>query len=100
MTGRYGSDGLLEAMEEKAEEARQQGRKPLVIPVGGSTTVGDYGYVRAWYELESQREKLGIPPFQEIYVTVGTGGTMAGLLAGQLMSKRRTGKIEMVSVYG
>ncbi len=99
LTGCYGSADLLQAMEEKAEEARQQGRKPLVIPVGGSTTVGDYGYVRAWYELESQRKKQGILPFQEIYVTVGTGGTMAGLLAGQRMSRQQTSKVIGVSVW-
>ena len=33
MTGRYGSEALLSAMEELAREAEKQGRKPYVIPV-------------------------------------------------------------------
>lgn len=66
LTGQYGSQGLLRAMEEKAEEAEKQGRKPFVIPVGGSTPIGDYGYLKAWRELEKQRENPKIPPFDEI----------------------------------
>lgn len=83
LTGAYGSEGLLQAMEEKAEEAREQGRKPYVIPVGGSTAVGDYGYVLAWDELERQRKQQNLPPFDEIYLPAGTGGTLAGLACGQ-----------------
>jgi D-cysteine desulfhydrase family pyridoxal phosphate-dependent enzyme len=83
LTGAYGSDGLLQAMEEKAEDARRQGRKPYVIPVGGSTETGDYGYFLAWEELERQRKQQNLPPFDEIYLPVGTGGTLAGLACGR-----------------
>ncbi|MBA4494484.1 1-aminocyclopropane-1-carboxylate deaminase/D-cysteine desulfhydrase [Paenactinomyces guangxiensis] len=98
LTGQYGSDGLLRAMEEKAEEARNLGRKPYIIPVGGSTSIGDYGYLKAWQELESQRERAEIPPFDEIYVAVGTGGTLAGLLTGHTLS-RSPSRIIGVSVW-
>ncbi|SEN28792.1 1-aminocyclopropane-1-carboxylate deaminase/D-cysteine desulfhydrase [Lihuaxuella thermophila] len=98
LTGQYGSQGLLRAMEEKAEEAKQQGRKPFVIPVGGSTPTGDYGYLKAWRELELQRESLEIPPFDEIYVAVGTGGTLAGLLVGHTLS-RSSARLIGVSVW-
>ncbi|MFC7442102.1 1-aminocyclopropane-1-carboxylate deaminase/D-cysteine desulfhydrase [Laceyella putida] len=83
VTGAYGSDGLLEVMRKKALEAKRQGKKPYIIPVGGSTGRGDYGYVVAWHELERQRQQLGLPPFDEIYVAVGTGGTLAGLVIGR-----------------
>ncbi|MGA8943867.1 MAG: D-cysteine desulfhydrase family protein [Thermoactinomyces sp.] len=81
-SGVYGSESLLRAMEEKAAQAREEGRRPYVIPVGGSTPVGDYGYVQAWQELEQQRSIYQLDPFDEIYVAAGTGGTLAGLLAG------------------
>ncbi|SFJ59126.1 1-aminocyclopropane-1-carboxylate deaminase/D-cysteine desulfhydrase [Thermoflavimicrobium dichotomicum] len=99
LTGQYGSKGLLQAMEEKAEEARQLGYRPFVIPVGGSVSIGDYGYYQAWQELESQRERLGLPPFDEIYVAVGTGGTLAGLLAGQAVHGQDHTRMIGVSVW-
>ncbi len=98
LTGRYGSQGVLHAMEQKAGEAKKQGRKPFVIPVGGSTPAGDYGYLKAWRELERQREALNIPPFDDIYVAVGTGGTLAGLLAGHTLSRSFT-RLVGVSVW-
>ncbi|WP_168188859.1 1-aminocyclopropane-1-carboxylate deaminase/D-cysteine desulfhydrase [Thermoflavimicrobium daqui] len=99
LTGCYGSEALLTVMEEKAEEARKLGRKPYVIPVGGSTNVGDYGYFHAWHEYIAQLDQLEtVPNFDEIYVTVGTGGTMAGLLAGQA-STPNSSRIVGVSVW-
>jgi len=90
LTGAYGSEGLLVEMEKKAEEARKSGRNPYVIPVGGSTATGDYGYCLAWAELENQRRALGLPPFEEIVLAAGTGGTMAGLLAGMAIRPTST----------
>ncbi|MGI6126245.1 MAG: 1-aminocyclopropane-1-carboxylate deaminase/D-cysteine desulfhydrase [Planifilum sp.] len=86
MTGQYGSEALLAAMKELAQQAEQEGRKPYVIPVGGSTPIGDYGYKRAWDEWLRQADKLGLPPMDYLVVPVGTGGTLAGLAAGQALS--------------
>ncbi len=51
------------------------------IPVGGHTWRGCLGYVRAALELDGQARALGI---ENAYVIVaaGSGGTLAGLLAG------------------
>jgi D-cysteine desulfhydrase family pyridoxal phosphate-dependent enzyme len=98
LTGAYGSEGLMAAMEEKAEEARGKGRKPYVIPVGGSTAIGDYGYVLAWDELERQRARLELPPFDEVWVAVGTGGTLAGLAVGKAR-RGSPGRLVGVSVW-
>ena len=51
------------------------------IPVGGYSWRGGLGYVRAAVEIETQARALGI---QNAYLTLaaGTGGTLAGLLAG------------------
>lgn len=86
MTGQYGSEALLAAMKELAQQAEQEGRKPYVIPVGGSTPIGDYGYKRAWDEWRRQVDKLGLPPVDYLVVPVGTGGTLAGLSAGKRIS--------------
>lgn len=97
-TGVYGSENLFQAMKDKALEAQKAGRKPYIIPVGGSTPAGDYGYLRAWKELEKQREMKNIPPFDEAYVAAGTGGTIAGLLAGIHMFPQKT-KLAGISVW-
>jgi 1-aminocyclopropane-1-carboxylate deaminase/D-cysteine desulfhydrase-like pyridoxal-dependent ACC family enzyme len=53
------------------------------IPVGGHHVTGCLGYVAAAAEIQAQVTSLGLPPAQTIVVTAaGTGGTLAGLLAG------------------
>jgi D-cysteine desulfhydrase len=51
------------------------------IPVGGYSWRGGLGYVRAAVEIEAQTRSLGI---ENAYLVLpaGTGGTLAGLLAG------------------
>lgn len=51
------------------------------IPVGGHTWRGCLGYVRAALELDGQARALGIENAYLI-VAAGSGGTLAGLLAG------------------
>lgn len=51
------------------------------IPVGGHTWLGCLGYVAAAVELDQQAQALGIDEAQ-VVVAAGSGGTLAGLLAG------------------
>lgn len=51
------------------------------IPVGGYSWRGGLGYVRAAVEIESQARTLGIEK-AHLVLAAGTGGTLAGLLAG------------------
>ncbi|RMF37500.1 MAG: pyridoxal-phosphate dependent enzyme [Chloroflexi bacterium] len=51
------------------------------IPVGGHSWRGCLGYVRAALELDEQARGLGIEGAW-VVVAAGTGGTLAGLLAG------------------
>jgi|SRR5215208_3211987 len=51
------------------------------IPVGGYSWRGCLGYVRAAVEIESQTRALGIEN-AHLVLAAGTGGTLAGLLAG------------------
>lgn len=53
------------------------------MPVGGHNVTGCLGYVDAARELHEQVAAAGLPPERTIVVTaVGTGGTLAGLVAG------------------
>lgn len=51
------------------------------VPMGGSTGLGALGYVRAALELEAQAHEAGIVD-APVVLAAGTGGTLAGLLAG------------------
>jgi D-cysteine desulfhydrase family pyridoxal phosphate-dependent enzyme len=51
------------------------------IPVGGHTWTGALGYVRAAVEIDEQARGLGIGDAW-LVVAAGSGGTLAGLLAG------------------
>jgi len=51
------------------------------IPVGGYSWRGGLGYVRAAVEIETQARVLGIEK-AHLVLAAGTGGTLAGLLAG------------------
>jgi L-cysteate sulfo-lyase len=56
------------------------------IPVGGHNVVGCLGYVEAAVELHQQVTDIGLDPNQVVVITaVGTGGTLAGLMAGLAM---------------
>jgi len=50
--------------------------KPYVIPFGGSSPASALGYVECAREIEAQ-----LPDFDRVVVAVGSGGTMAGLVA-------------------
>ena len=71
-------DALSKAMDDWVRELKKQGRKPYVLPVGGSTGRGALGYVRAMEELAKQ---FGQGPVQ-IVLAVGSCGTLAGAVLG------------------
>ena len=72
---------LLAAAEGRAAELREQGRRPYVIPVGGSSVVGALGYVSAALEVEEQFRELGLRP-AALVVPSGSAGMQAGLVVG------------------
>ncbi|MDF2826460.1 MAG: Pyridoxal-5-phosphate-dependent protein beta subunit [Mycobacterium sp.] len=75
--GRSGDVAALRsAADEAAERLRRQGRRPAVIPFGGSNAVGAHGYRIAGHEILEQR-----PDVDHVVCAVGSGGTMAGLVA-------------------
>jgi 1-aminocyclopropane-1-carboxylate deaminase/D-cysteine desulfhydrase-like pyridoxal-dependent ACC family enzyme len=65
---------------------RARGRRPLIIPVGGSNALGASGYIDAQIELAAQLAALGIPAPDAQVCALGSGGTLAGLLAGRALA--------------
>ena len=59
-----------------------QGRKTWVVPLGGSSWLGNLGFVDAGLELAAQISAGDIPRPERIYVALGTMGTVAGLALG------------------
>lgn len=75
-------EGLANSMmEEVADELRAAGKRPYIIPLGGSSPAGTLGYIAGFRELVTQAEEQGVA-FDRIYITSGSGGTHAGTLLG------------------
>ena len=67
--------------EALAEQLRAKGRKPYVIPGGGSNPVGALGYAACAEELVAQADAEGVRIDHIVHAT-GSAGTQAGLVAG------------------
>ena len=83
-------------LDELGDELRQQGRKPYLIPVGGSNALGCLGYVRAMFELKEQANRLGLSIDRVVFAT-SSGGTQAGLVLGGRLSGF-LGRITAISI--
>jgi L-cysteate sulfo-lyase len=68
-------------MEKLADALRAKGRKPYVIPGGGSNAVGALGYANCALELLAQANDLGLTIDRVVHAT-GSAGTQAGFVAG------------------
>ncbi len=70
-----------EVLAQAADDLRRRGRRPYVIPEGGSNALGAMGYVEMIGETREQMEAQGVS-FDSILCPVGSGGTLAGILMG------------------
>jgi len=68
-------------MQRLADRLRDEGRKPYVIPGGGSNPIGALGYVTCALELVAQANDSGLLIDCVVHAT-GSAGTQAGLVAG------------------
>lgn len=94
--GRPAPEAILPAfLQGMALRCRLQGRRPYVIPPGGSNALGTVGYVEAGLELAAQIEGGEVPLPASIHVSLGSGGTAAGLAVGLAAARVRT---ELVAV--
>ncbi|MEH6813832.1 MAG: D-cysteine desulfhydrase [Motiliproteus sp.] len=76
---------MNQAMEEVAAKLRAAGKKPYIIPGGGSNPIGALGYVNAALELLTQANDMGLKIDRLVHAT-GSAGTQAGLVTGLVAS--------------
>lgn len=75
--GDVDGDGLAEAAAAVTADLAARDARPSLVPFGGSDAAGALGYVDAARELQEQADGV-----TTVVVAVGSGGTMAGLVAG------------------
>jgi len=76
-----GGTNLMAKMEEIAEKLQKQGKKPYIMPGGGSNEIGSLGYAACAQEILNQTFEMGIK-IDNIVLTSGSAGTHAGMLTG------------------
>lgn len=76
-----GGSDIMQAMEELAEELKSCGKRPYIIPGGGSNEIGALGYVSCAQEIMGQMFEQGLT-FDSLVCASGSAGTHAGLLVG------------------
>ena len=75
-----GSD-MDAAMEERAQQLRDDGKTPYIIPSGGSNEIGALGYVNTAMELMTQANDRSLRIDHLVHAT-SSAGTQAGLVLG------------------
>ncbi|HZW38989.1 MAG TPA: pyridoxal-phosphate dependent enzyme [Ignavibacteriaceae bacterium] len=88
----YEHASLIMDLERRAFE--KNGKKVFIIPEGGSSPLGIWGYVECIEEMSLQ---VDLSLIQSIYVAAGSGGTAAGLLIGLALNNVKT-KVNAVNV--
>lgn len=76
-----GGTDMNAAMEELAAELRADGKKPYIVPGGGSNAIGALGYVHCAMEMLHQADTAGMRIDHVVHAT-GSAGTQAGLVTG------------------
>ncbi|HOI91589.1 MAG TPA: D-cysteine desulfhydrase family protein [Candidatus Rifleibacterium sp.] len=69
-----------------AEELRAAGRRPFIVPYGGSNEIGALGFVEGLRELQEQAAAMNLE-FDHIIFASSSGGTHAGLMIGRELLK-------------
>jgi len=83
-----------EIMTDERSNLIKKGKRVYVIPAGGSSTLGIWGYISFMNELKKQ---IDLKNIDGIFSPCGSGGTAAGLLVGAALNKTRI-KIYAVNV--
>jgi D-cysteine desulfhydrase len=78
-----GGSNMAAEMQKVADALVAEGRKPYIIPGGGSNAVGGLGYVACAQEMQQQLFDMGLR-IDHMVVGSGSSGTHGGLVAGFL----------------
>jgi D-cysteine desulfhydrase len=87
-------ENVDEMLTEERRKLIKKGKRVYVIPAGGSSTLGIWGYISFMNELKKQ---IDLKNINGIFSACGSGGTAAGLLVGAALNKA-TVKIFAVNV--
>lgn len=79
--------------KERIKKLESEGKFCYEIPIGGSTPVGTLAFTKAVLELYVQLEENHIGDIDNLFVTAGSGGTLAGILAGESLLDSHTNVI-------
>ncbi len=79
--GTYDWEQLERVSQTVADQLRTQGKHPYVMPIGGSTPIGAFGFVDAYLELRQQMAAADVRPSAIVHAT-SSGGTQSGLAIG------------------
>jgi 1-aminocyclopropane-1-carboxylate deaminase/D-cysteine desulfhydrase-like pyridoxal-dependent ACC family enzyme len=86
-TGAADRDSVDTGLPAAAAGLTASGRRPYLIPRGGATGLGAIGYALAVTELLAQLAAYGAAAAR-VVVAAGSGGTLAGLVAGNVLAGR------------
>jgi D-cysteine desulfhydrase len=87
-------------LDEEAARIKKNGKKPYVIPLGGSNLIGVQGYREAVREMLCTWENLtGTRAPDDLFCTLGSGGTLVGLEWGMMEHTPMT-RLHGVNVIG
>ena len=86
-TGTADRESVDDELPRAAATLSSRGHRPYLIPRGGATGLGAIGYALAAFELHEQLAAAGVQAAR-VVVAVGSGGTLAGLVAGNVLLGR------------
>jgi D-cysteine desulfhydrase len=87
-----------EVMARLSERLTAEGRRPYLIPVGGSNALGSWGYLTAVGELQEQLPTAWRGAPVTLVVACGSGGTAAGLAVGLRLAGWRGARLVAFAV--
>lgn len=80
--------------KEHMARLKKEGHRCYDVPMGGASPVGSLGFVEGVVELEEQLKQMNLK-MDYIFHATGTGGTMAGMVAGRNLIGSET---EIISI--
>jgi D-cysteine desulfhydrase len=86
-TGVSDRDSVDTVLPAAAAELATAGRRPYLMPRGGASGLGAVGYALAAFEVCEQLADHGVVSAR-VVVAAGSGGTLAGLVAGNVLAGR------------
>jgi 1-aminocyclopropane-1-carboxylate deaminase/D-cysteine desulfhydrase-like pyridoxal-dependent ACC family enzyme len=86
-TGVPERDSVDAGLPAAAAELAAAGRRPYLMPRGGASGLGAVGYALAAFEVREQLAADGVDSAR-VVVATGSGGTLAGLVAGNVLAGR------------